>query len=180
MSRVGKSPIKIPSGVKVDISGQEISVEGPKGKLKQVIPGEIKADISENQVVFSVSRQSKDSSALWGLSRSLVNNMIVGVSEGFVKRLEIEGVGYKATLSGKDIVLNIGFSHPVAIKSPEGIEFKVEKNAIIISGIDKYSVGQIAAKIRAKKKPEPYKGKGIRYAGEVVRRKAGKKAATAK
>lgn len=180
MSRIGKSPIKIPSGVKVDILGQEISVEGPKGKLKQIIPGEIKADILENQVVFSVARQSKDSSALWGLSRSLVNNMVIGVSEGFAKKLEIEGVGYKAALSGKDIVLNIGFSHPVTIKSPEGIEFKVEKNAIIISGIDKYSVGQIAAKIRAKKKPEPYKGKGIRYAGEVVRRKAGKKAATAK
>lgn len=180
MSRIGKSPIKIPSGVKVNISGQEISVEGSKGKLKQIIPGEIKADISDNQIVFSVVRESKNSSALWGLSRSLVNNMVSGVSEGFTKKLEIEGVGYKAALSGKDLVLNIGFSHPVMIKSPEGIEFKVEKNTIIISGIDKYSVGQIAAKIRAKKKPEPYKGKGIRYSGEVVRRKAGKKAATSK
>lgn len=180
MSRIGKSPIRIPSGVKADISGQEIFVEGPKGKLKQIIPTQIKAEISENQIVFSVAEESKDSMALWGLSRSLVNNMVKGVSEGFEKRLEIEGVGYKAALNGKDLVLSLGFSHPVNIKSPEGIDFKVEKNAIIISGIDKYSVGQIAAKIRAKKKPEPYKGKGIRYAGEVVRRKAGKKAATAK
>lgn len=180
MSRIGKSPIKIPSGVKADIVGQEISVEGPKGKLKQIISARIKAEISENQIVFSVADKSKDSSALWGLSRSLVNNMVKGVSEGFEKKLEIEGVGYKAVLNGKDLVLSLGFSHPVNIKSPEGIDFKVEKNAIIISGIDKYSVGQIAAKIRAKKKPEPYKGKGIHYAGEVVRRKAGKKAATAK
>lgn len=180
MSRIGKSPIKILSGVKVNISGQEISVEGPKGKLKQVIPDQIKAEISEDQIVFSIARESKDSLALWGLSRSLVNNMVKGVLEGFEKKLEIEGVGYKAVLSGKDLVLSLGFSHPVNIKAPEGIDFKVEKNAIIISGIDKYSVGQIAAKIRAKKKPEPYKGKGIRYAGEVIRRKAGKKAATAK
>lgn len=180
MSRVGKLPIKIPSGVTVDINGQEISVKGVKGQLKQLIPADIKAEILENQIVFSVVGQSKNTAAFWGLSRALINNMVKGVTEGFEKRLEIEGVGYKAVLQGADLVLNLGFSHPINIKAPQGVIFKVEKNAIIISGIDRQAVGQIAAEIRSKKKPEPYKGKGIRYTGEIVRRKAGKKAATTK
>lgn len=176
MSRIGKLPISIPSGVTVEINGQEISVKGPKGQLKQIIPEEIKAENSNNQIVFMISNQTKNSSACWGLSRSLVNNMIKGVTEGFEKKLEIEGVGYKVALQGADIILNIGFSHPVIIKAPQGIVFKVEKNIIIISGIDKKLVGQITADIRSEKKPEPYKGKGIHYIGEVIRRKAGKKA----
>lgn len=180
MSRVGKLPIKIPSGVTVDINGQEISVKGIKGQLKQLIPADIKAEISENQIIFSVASQSKNTAAFWGLSRALINNMVKGVTEGFEKRLEIEGVGYKAVLQGVDLVLSLGFSHPINIKAPQGVVFKVEKNVIIISGIDRQTVGQIAAEIRSKKKPEPYKGKGIRYTGEVVRRKAGKKAATTK
>lgn len=180
MSRIGKLPIKIPSGVTVDINGQEISVKGVKGQLKQSIPADIKAEISENQIIFSVANQSKNTAAFWGLSRALINNMVKGVTEGFEKKLEIEGVGYKAVLQGADIVLSLGFSHPINIKAPQGIVFKIEKNAIIISGIDRQAVGQIAAEIRSKKKPEPYKGKGIHYTGEIIRRKAGKKAATTK
>lgn len=178
MSRIGKSPIQIPQGVTVEINGREISVKGPKGQLKQIIPAEIKAETLDNQVVFSIAFDSEDAPAKWGLSRSLVNNMVKGVVEGFEKKLEIEGVGYKAVLQGNDLVMSLGFSHPIIIKGVQGVSFKVEKNVIVISGIDKQSVGQIAAKIRAQKKPEPYKGKGIHYVGEVIRRKAGKKAAT--
>ncbi|KKQ39099.1 MAG: 50S ribosomal protein L6 [Parcubacteria group bacterium GW2011_GWC1_38_17] len=176
MSRIGKLPIQIPSGVTVEINGQEVFVKGSRGQLKQIIPEEIKIEVSDNQVVFTVFNQTKNSSACWGLSRALVNNMIKGVTEGFEKKLEIEGVGYKAVLGGADLVLSLGFSHPIIIKAPQGIVFKVEKNVIIISGIDKKLVGQISADIRAEKKPEPYKGKGIHYLGEVIRRKAGKKA----
>lgn len=176
LSRIGKLPIQIPPGVTVEINGQEVFVKGSKGQLKQVIPEDIKIETSDNQVVFTVSKQTKNSSAYWGLSRSLVNNMIKGVTEGFEKKLEIEGVGYKAVLKGADLVLSLGFSHPVIIEAPQGIVFKIEKNVIIISGIDKKLVGQISADIRAEKKPEPYKGKGIHYLGEVIRRKAGKKA----
>lgn len=179
MSRIGKKPIQIPQGVTVQIVENKITVKGPKGQLEQVISPQIKAEISGNQIIFSVGGDLKIVSALWGLSRALVNNMIKGVTEGFDKKLEIEGVGYKAAVSGNDLVLNIGFSHPVTIKTPSGINLKVEKNIIIVSGIDKYLVGQVAADIRAKKKPEPYKGKGIHYLGEVIRRKAGKKAAVA-
>ena len=176
MSRIGKSPIQIPTGVTIEISGQEISVKGPRGQLNQTIPKEIKSEILEGKIVFSVNQESKNSAACWGLSRALVNNMVKGVVEGFEKKLEIEGVGYKAVLSGNDLVLSLGFSHPVNVKAPEGIVFKVEKNTITISGIGKKLVGQISADIRAEKKPEPYKGKGIHYSDEIVRRKAGKKA----
>lgn len=176
MSRIGRSPIQIPAGVIIEINGQQISVKGPKGQLNQIIPNEIKAEILENKAVFSVAQESKNSAACWGLSRAIVNNMVKGVTEGFEKKLEIEGVGYKAVLSGNDLVLSLGFSHPVNVKAPQGITFKVEKNVVTISGIDKQLVGQVSADIRAEKKPEPYKGKGIHYLGEVIRRKAGKKA----
>ena len=178
MSRIGKSPIQIPTGVNIEITDNKVLVVGPKGHLKQDIPQGIKIETVENTLVFSVAGEEMNPklAACWGLSRALVNNMIKGVTEGFEKKLEIEGVGYKAVLQGTDLTFSLGFSHPIIIKSPQGITFRVEKNAVFVSGIDKYLVGQIAADIRAKKKPEPYKGKGIRYAGEIVRRKAGKKA----
>lgn len=177
MSRIGKSPIKIPAGVTIEIKENEILVNGPKGQLKEVIPQGVKAEVSGDQVVFVIGEESSPKlAACWGLARALTNNMIKGVTEAFEKKLEIEGVGYKAVIQGTDLVLSLGFSHPVIIKAPEGIAFKVEKNVISVSGISKYLVGQVAANIRAKKKPEPYKGKGIHYMGEVIRRKAGKKA----
>lgn len=185
MSRIGKQPIKIPEKVEVKIEGRFIIVKGPKGELQQEIPAQIKTKIQDNEIVFfpvSLKKisglEGKKILANWGTIRMLVFNMIEGVVEGFEKRLELRGVGYRAALEEKKLVLSLGFSHPVEIPLPEGIEFKVEKNIIIVSGIDKQSVGQVAAQIRAKRKPEPYKGKGIRYVGEIVRRKAGKKAVT--
>lgn len=182
MSRIGKKPIIIPNDVQVIIDDDEISVKGPKGELKQTLPGilEVKeqksAANSEKELIINPKKDSKKVYALWGLYRSLIANMVKGVVNGVEKKLEIIGVGYRAELQGDKLVLNIGFSHPVEIKAPQGIEFKVEKNIITISGIDKQLVGQITAEIRAIRKPEPYKGKGIRYQGEEVRIKAGKKA----
>ncbi len=176
MSRIGKKPIQIPEGVEVKIEGNLIMVKGPKGELKNQIRSEIKIEAKDKEIEFKPATFHKGVSALWGTSRSLVANMIEGVTKGFEKTLEIEGVGYRANLDGKDLVLNLGYSHPVKIKTPQGIEFKVEKNTIKVSGIDKQLVGQVAAEIRAKRKPEPYRGKGIRYQGEVIRRKIGKKA----
>jgi large subunit ribosomal protein L6 len=177
MSRIGKQPITIPDNVEVKIDKGEIEIKGPKGKLTQVIPDEIEVTIKEKEIVVALKKKIKNSPALWGLLRTLIFNMIQGVTEGYEKQLEIEGVGYRATLQGNKLVLNIGFSHPVEIEAPAGIEFKVERNIITVSGIDKQLVGQVAAKIRSKRKPEPYKGKGIHYVGEVIRRKAGKKTA---
>lgn len=176
MSRIGKKPIQIPEGVEVKIEENLIMVKGPKGELKNQIRSEIKIEAKDKEIEFKPVTFHKGVSALWGTSRSLVANMIEGVTKGFEKILEIEGVGYRANLDGKDLVLNLGYSHPVKIKTPQGIEFKVEKNTIKVSGIDKQLVGQVAAEIRAKRKPEPYGGKGIRYQGEVIRRKIGKKA----
>jgi len=176
MSRIGKKSIQIPEGVEVKIEGDLIMVKGPKGELKNQIRPEIKAEVKDGQVEFKPQIFRKGTSALWGTYRSLIFNMIEGVTKGFEKALEIEGVGYRAVLEGKDLVLNLGYSHPIKIKAPQGIEFKVEKNNITVSGIDKQLVGQVAAEIRSGRKPEPYKGKGIRYRGEIIRRKAGKKA----
>lgn len=176
MSRIGKQPILIPEGVDVKIDGQLIIVKGPKGELKREINPQIKAEIKENQIIFSCASQSKKDLALWGLNRVLVANMIKGVKDGFEKKLQIEGIGYRAVLEDKKLILYLGFSKPVEIEAPAGIEFKVDKNIITVSGIDKQLVGQVAADIRARKKPEPYKGKGIRYFGEVIRRKGAKKA----
>ena len=178
MSRVGKKPIEIPEKVEVKIEGQKLTASGPKGELSLEIRPEIKVKKKEGKILISPQKQTKRTGAFWGLFRSLIFNVIKGVTEGYEKKLEIQGIGYRAALEGEDLVLQVGFSHPVKIKCPEGIKFLVERNIITISGTDKGLVGQAAAKIRKIKPPEPYKGKGIRYVGEVVRRKAGKKAAT--
>jgi len=180
MSRIGKQPITIPSGVKVAIDGGLITVTGPKGTLKRLLHQEIRAEVKDNALTLVPAMQARKTSALWGLERALLSNIIKGVTTGYEKKLEIEGVGYRVQAQGdRQISLALGFSHPVVMNAPEGIAFKVEKNTIIVSGIDKSLVGQIAADIRAKKPPEPYKGKGIHYMGEVIRRKAGKKATAA-
>lgn len=176
MSRIGKQPIKIPEEVEVKLEGNLVVVKGPKGELKIEIKPEVKVDIDNKEVTLNPTNDTKQARSLWGTHRSLIANAVLGVTKGFEKKLEIEGVGYRANLEGKDLVLNLGYSHPIKITPPEGIVFSVEKNIITVSGIDKQLVGQIAAEIRSKRKPEPYKGKGIRYQGEVIRRKAGKKA----
>jgi large subunit ribosomal protein L6 len=179
MSKIGKQPIDIPAGVDVKMDGAFVVVKGPKGELRQEILPEIKVEIEENKIIVSPKNDERKTGALWGLTRALLSNLVKGVNDGFEKRLEIQGVGFKVSLQGSKLVFSLGFSHPVEVETPQGISFAVEKNIIIISGIDKALVGQTAANIRALKKPEPYKGKGIRYQGEVVKRKAGKKAATA-
>lgn len=176
MSRIGKKPIQIPEGVEVKIEGDLIMVKGPKGELKNQIRPEIKVEIKDKEIEFKPVIFHKGMPALWGTYRSLVSNMIEGATKGFEKTLEIEGVGYRAALEGKDLAVSLGYSHPIKVKAPQGIEFKIEKNMIKIFGIDKQLVGQVAAEIRAKRKPEPYKGKGIKYQGEIIRRKTGKKA----
>jgi large subunit ribosomal protein L6 len=176
MSRVGKAPINVPLGVDVDVTGQRITVSGPKGKLERDIPGAIKVEDNGDSLTVVRPNDERQNRALHGLVRSLVNNMVVGVTEGFRKELEIVGVGYRATAKGPNAMeLALGFSHPVSITAPEGITFEVPApNRIVVTGIDKETVGQVAADIRAWRKPEPYKGKGVRYAGEHVQRKAGK------
>jgi large subunit ribosomal protein L6 len=176
MSRVGKAPINVPLGVDVDVEGERVTVTGPKGKLERTIPGAIKVEDNGDTLTVVRPNDERQSRALHGLVRSLVNNMVVGVTEGFRKELEIVGVGYRATARGSNAVeLALGFSHPVNVTAPEGITFEVPApNRIVVSGIDKEQVGQVAADIRAWRKPEPYKGKGVRYAGEQIKRKAGK------
>ena len=176
MSRVGNAPITVPSGVEVSISGADLTVKGPKGTLEHTIPESISLSVDGGVVTVGRDNDERQTKALHGLTRSLVNNMIIGVSEGFRKDLEIVGVGYRANAKGKDAIeLSLGFSHPVSVKAPEGIEFDVpEPTKIGVIGIDKQAVGQVAAEIRAYRKPEPYKGKGVRYAGERIIRKAGK------
>jgi len=177
MSRVGKQPVIIVPGVEVKENAGRIDVKGPKGQLFLEVPSEIKIEMKDNQIIFSILKEDKRTRSLWGLMRTLTSNMIDGVTKGFEKRLEINGVGFKARVEGKDLFLDVGFSHPVIVPAREGIEFKVEKNVIIVTGIDKELVGQVAAEIRRVKKPEPYKGKGIKYVDEVIKRKLGKKAA---
>ena len=178
MSRVGNAPITVPSGVEISISGSSISVKGSKGTLERDLPGGITVREEEGTLLVERPDDSGESKAFHGLSRSLVQNMIVGVTEGFTKELQIQGVGYRATAKGSNALeLALGFSHPVSITAPEGIEFEVpQQTQIFVKGIDKQLVGQVAADIRKWRKPEPYKGKGIRYAGERVIRKAGKAA----
>ena len=176
MSRIGKKPIEIPQGVKTEITEKEIKVSGPKGELKQTIHHEIKVELKDGKILVSPKTElSKKGRGLWGLYRALISNMVTGVSKGFEKKLEIEGVGFKANVEGDNLVLNLGFTNPVKVKKIPGVDFKVEKNVIIVSGPDKERVGYVAALIRIQKKAEPYKGKGIRYQGEKVRRKEGKK-----
>lgn len=179
MSRVGKKPIQIPENVEVKIEGQKVIIRGPKGELQEKVRPEIKVEEKENKIFLSPKTKIKKIKAILGLFRSLLFNMVKGVTEGFEKKLEIEGIGFKALTEGDNLILEVGFSHPVRIKAPENVKFLVEKNIITVSGIDKGKVSLIAAQIRKVKPPEPYKGKGIRYLGEVVRRKAGKKAVTA-
>lgn len=179
MSRIGKKPIPIPPGVTVEVSGGTVSVKGPKGTASLNLHPDIKAEFSDSNLNVLVGRESKRSSALWGLFRSLLANLVEGVSRGFEKKLEFEGVGYRANVEGDTLVFQLGFSHPVKVKAPEGIKFSVEKNTITVSGVSKELVGNTAASIRNLKPPEPYKGKGIRYKGEIIRRKAGKKAVAA-
>jgi len=176
MSRIGKQLIQIPDNVDVKIDGNLIIIKGKKGELIQKIPSEIGLEIKDKNIFVKKIRNTKNSSALWGTIRALINNMIIGANAGFEKRLIIEGIGFRAALNNNKLTLSLGFSHPIEIEAPKSIEFKIEKNIIIISGPDKQLVGQVAANIRAQKKPEPYKGKGIRYDDEVIRRKAGKKA----
>ena len=176
MSRIGKAPITIPNGVQVEVKRGSVNVKGPKGQLTQVIHPDMQLEQEEG--VLSVKRpsDSRIHRSLHGLTRALVNNMVVGVSDGFSKVLEIEGVGYRAEMDGQTLVLNVGYSHPVRFDPPQDISFAVENRnkTIIVSGIDKQAVGEVAANIRKQRPPEPYKGKGIRYRGEYVRRKAGK------
>jgi large subunit ribosomal protein L6 len=175
MSRIGKRPINIPGKVTVAIEGQHVGVKGPKGELSRVLPAEVIVEQEGDTLVVRRRNESRPARQLHGLSRTLVANMVDGVSEGFQKRLEIQGVGYRAQIQGRNLILNVGYSKPVEITPPDGIQVAVENNTnVIVSGIDKEVVGNTAAKIRDIRPPEPYKGKGIRYAGEVVRRKAGK------
>ena len=178
MSRVGKAPISVPSGVEVSIDGRRVVVSGPKGSLNREVPGKIPIRREDDTLLVERPNDERENRALHGLTRSLVNNMVIGVHEGFSKELQIVGVGYRAVAEGSDsLELQLGYSHPVMVTAPEGITFEVpDPTRIIVSGVDKEVVGQVAADIRSHRKPEPYKGKGIRYAGEHVARKAGKAA----
>ena len=177
MSRIGRTPIPLPEGVSVNISGQKVTVAGPKGELRHTVVEPIRVSESDGTLVVTRPTDRGPHRALHGLSRTLVANMVQGVSAGFERRLEIVGVGYRAQLRGASLELAVGFSHPVTIEPPEGIQFEVPTpTQLVVRGIDKQAVGQVAAQIRAVRPPEPYKGKGIRYVGEVVRRKVGKRA----
>lgn len=177
MSKIGKKLIEIPKDVTVAVEDELVKVNGPKGELQFKIPRELKVIIDDGKLSVIPKSNSKKTPALWGTLRAVIANMVLGVYKGFEKKLEIEGIGFKAQIQGNDLVLNLGFSHPVIFKIPPGVKINVEKNTITISGPSIELVGQTAANIRALKKPEPYKGKGIRYAGEVIKKKAGKKVA---
>ena len=179
MSKIGKKPIEIPEGVTITVEERAVKVKGHKGELSFKLPKEVELKLDGRQLLVLPVGKSKKTPALWGTIRAVVANMVIGVEKGFEKKLEIEGIGFKAQIQGNDLILSLGFSHPVIFKPPEGINISVEKNTITVSGISLELVGQTAANIRALKKPEPYKGKGIRYAGEIIRRKAGKKIAGA-
>lgn len=175
MSRIGKRPISIPQKVTVSIDGQTVVVKGPKGELSRTLPSGVVVEQDSDSVLIKRADESRTARQRHGLSRTLVANMVEGVSNGFERRLEIQGVGYRAQVQGRNLILNVGYSNPVTIEPPDGIQFAVENNTnVIVSGINKEIVGNIAAKVRAVRPPEPYKGKGIRYSGEFVRRKAGK------
>ena len=177
MSRLGKLPIILTDGIQAKIDNNFIIVKGSKGELKQELNDLVKVEVLEKEIKVSIKNEKvKKERAFWGLYRSLINNMVQGVEKGFEKKLEVNGVGYRITLVGKKLTLNVGYSHPVDFELPEGITGAVEGNVITISGIDKQLVGEVAAKIRKIKKPEPYKGKGIKYIDEVIRRKEGKTA----
>ncbi|MDU2418165.1 50S ribosomal protein L6 [Negativicoccus succinicivorans] len=175
MSRIGNQPIAIPSGVDITLDGHTLTVKGPKGTLSHKLPESMQVEIAADEVKVTRPSDDKEHKSLHGLTRSLINNMVIGVTEGYSKTLEIVGVGYRAAMKGKNLNLTLGFSHPVIMEPPAGIEFETpEPTKIIVKGADKEVVGQVAAEIRDWRKPEPYKGKGVRYEGEHVRRKAGK------
>lgn len=178
MSRIGKKPIPIPQGVDVKIEGQKVMVKGSKGEISKEFRPEIGIETKEGSIFVTPRIEVKNTKAFWGLTRALIANMVKGVVEGYEKKLEIEGLGYKAILDKNDLVLYVGFTHPIKTEAPLGIKFSVEKNIITVSGIDKEKVTLMAAKIKKIKPAEPYKGKGIKYLGEVIRRKAGKKVVT--
>ncbi|MFH0853612.1 MAG: 50S ribosomal protein L6 [bacterium] len=177
MSRIGKQPIPIPETVQVTLEDGRVGVKGPKGELNQNIPAMVKV-VNEDQIlkVSVANPDEKSNRAIWGLFQRLINNMVIGVVQGFEKKLEINGVGFQATVKGNNLVLNLGYSHPIDFPIPEGITISVEKNLLTVTGIEKQKVGEVAAQIRGLRKPEPYKGKGIKYLDEVIRRKAGKQA----
>ncbi|MCI9610821.1 MAG: 50S ribosomal protein L6 [Eubacterium sp.] len=175
MSRIGRMPIAVPAGVTVEIAeNNKVTVKGPKGELERVLPSEMTIKQEDGQILVTRPNDLKKMKSLHGLTRTLINNMVVGVTDGYTKQLEVNGVGYRAAKSGNKLTLNLGYSHPVVMEDPEGLESVVEGNKITIKGIDKEKVGQYAAEIRDKRRPEPYKGKGIKYMDEVIRRKVGK------
>ncbi|HKH13893.1 MAG TPA: 50S ribosomal protein L6 [Solirubrobacterales bacterium] len=177
MSRIGRKPISVPDGVSIDVKPGAVSVKGPKGELSQAVSPDMKVDQSDGTLTVERPTDRGEHRALHGLTRSLIANMVEGVTDGYEKRLEIQGVGYRARLQGKSLELSVGYSHPISVTAPEGIEFEVPvPTQIIVRGIDKQLVGEAAARIRRTRPPEPYKGKGVRYAGEHVRRKVGKRA----
>ena len=177
MSRIGRKPIEVPDGVEIDVKPGAVAVKGPKGELSQDVNREMEVDLTDGTLTVSRPTDRGEHRALHGLTRSLIANMVEGVTDGFERRLEIQGVGYRAQLRGKNLEMALGYSHPVTIEAPEGIEFEVpQQTEVIVRGIDKQLVGETAARIRKARPPEPYKGKGVRYAGEHVARKAGKRA----
>jgi large subunit ribosomal protein L6 len=177
VSRIGKQPIAIPDGVEVDVKPGVVKVKGPKGELTQIVSREMKVAIDDGALTVERPTDRGEHRALHGLTRSLIANMVQGVTEGYERRLEIQGVGYRAQLKGKALEMSLGFSHPVTVPAPDGIEFEVpQPTEVVVRGIDKQLVGEIAARIRKNRPPEPYKGKGVRYAGEHVSRKVGKRA----
>jgi len=175
MSRIGRMPIDIPAGVTVTVDGQDVTVKGPKGELSLTVASPIEAKVEENQVIVTRPDDERASRSLHGLTRTLINNNIIGVTQGYEKKLEVVGTGYRVNAKGQGIEFALGYSHPITVEPPQGITLSVEGNdKVIVSGIDKQAVGEVAANIRKLRKPEPYKGKGVRYEGEHVRRKAGK------
>lgn len=180
MSRIGKRPVAVGKGIKIEKKDGRVKVSGPKGELSAAIPSTIAIEVKEDQVILTRSSEEKAQKALHGTWRALINNMVKGVSDGFQKKLEIVGVGYKAEMKGRKIQLALGYSHPILFEPPAGIKVEVpQPTNMVVSGIDKQLVGQVAAKLRSFRPPEPYKGKGVKYEGEYIRRKAGKAAATA-
>ena len=180
MSRIGKKPILIPAGVAIKLDGQKVMAKGPKGELEYNVHPMVKIARNDGSLVLNIDNISnKQQKELWGTNRQLVNNIVVGVKDGYVKVLEINGVGYKAEVKGQQLILNVGYSHPVTFPLPEGVKAQVEKNVITLESIDKRLLGETAANIRKIRKPEPYKGKGIKYAEEIIKRKAGKQVKTA-